>query len=280
MEIRINGKTADITFDHEKTVGQVIAGLDSVLSDSGHRLSGLAIDGQNVEIPSMEDAFSREINDVKVIDLYTHSLAELFVLTFMELLGDIGKYENSHFEDKNKFHENWKESACAKFVEEQMPDLFSLYVNAFCGGGMDIRVLRSVTEERLREVKDPQQELANMQFPIEETCTRLVDLPLDIQTGKDRRAAETIQIFTGITEKIFRILRQLDIQGIMKNTQEGKAFELIEGFNLAVRELLQAYEKQDTVLMGDLAEYEIAPRLGELYNTITANSRKAAAGAQ
>jgi flagellar motility protein MotE (MotC chaperone) len=276
MEVRINGKAADITLDHEKTVGQIVAGLDNFLANCGHRLSGLAIDGKTVDISSMEDAFSKEINNVNIVDLYTRSLAELFALTLLELLGDIEEYESLNFENKNKFHENWKESACARFAEEQMPELFSLCVNAFCGRGMDILVLRSITEERLREVREPAQEIANMQSSIEETCARLVDLPLDIQTGKDRRAAETIQIFTGITEKIFRILVQLDIQGFMQNTEKEKAVQLLGGFNLAVRELLQAYEKQDTVLVGDLAEYEIAPKLGELFNAITESSRKAA----
>jgi len=273
MEIRINGQAVDITLDNEKTVGEIISGLDNYLADCWHRLSGLSIDGQAVEISSMEDAFSREINNVKVIDLYTHSLAELYVLTLMELMGNIEEYKSSH-EDKNKYYKNWEESACAKFAAEQMPDLFALYDNAFCGGGTDLNVLHSLTEERLREVKQPEQELANMHSPIEEICARLVDLPLDIQTGKDRRAAETIQIFTGITEKIFRILRQIDIQGLMQNTEKEKTVQLIEDFNLSVREFSQAFEKQDTVLMGDLAEYEIAPRLKELYNAVTENSRR------
>jgi len=275
MEIRINGKTADITLDHEKTVGDVVAGLDNFLSDCGQRLSALSIDGQSVDISSMEGAFSREINNINVIDLYTNSIAELYALTLLDILGDIEEYETLHSEDKNIFHETWKKSACASFASEHIPDLFSLCVNTFSGTGCDPRILHSITEERLREVREPAQELANMQSPIEETCTRLVDLPLDIQTGKDRQAAETIQIFTGITEKIFRILRQLDIQGFTENTEDEKNVQLIRDFNLAVRELLQACEKQDTVLVGDLAEYEIAPRLGELYNVITENSRKA-----
>ena len=276
MEIRINGKTADITLDHEKTVGEIIAGLENHLAVCGHRLSGLSIDGQTVSLSSIEDAFLREIDIVNILDLYTHSLAELFVLTLLDLMSDIDEYEALNLEDKNKFYENWKERAGAKFTAEQMPELFSLYANAFCGGGMDVRILRSITEERLREVKEPAQELEKIQPHIEEACARLVDLPLDIQTGKDRQAAETIQYFTGITEKIFRIYRQLEIQGIIQTAEDEKtAVQFIEDFSLTVRDFLQAYEKQDTVLVGDLAEYEIAPRLGELYNAVTENSRMA-----
>jgi len=113
---------------------------------------------------------------------------------------------------------------------------------------------------------------------VEEICSRLVDFPLDIQTGKDARAAQSITIFSGITEKIFRILGQLNNQGYLSQADDEKPLNLIiSEFGSIVRELLEAYEKNDSVLVGDLAEYEAAPRLQELYNSIINNSRKAAA---
>ena len=36
-------------------------------------------------------------------------------------------------------------------------------------------------------------------------------------------------------------------------------------FNNTLRDLLGAYEQRDTVLVGDIAEYEIAPKLRYLY---------------
>jgi len=128
--------------------------------------------------------------------------------------------------------------------------------------------LRSITEERLREIQTPVDEFSNLRPLLEETCARLTDLPLDIQTGKDARVSQTIQIFIGITEKIFRVYRQLEIQGyIPKSAAEKNLTQQINDFNGAVKELLLAYERNDTVLIGDLAEYEIAPRLQKIYYT-------------
>jgi hypothetical protein len=128
----------------------------------------------------------------------------------------------------------------------------------------------SITEERLREVREPLNELSNLKPLIDETCERLTDLPLDIQTGKDGRAAQTIQFFSGVAEKIIRIYRQFDIQGYFNEKTNGeKPFDsLFNNFVDTVNDLLEAYKKNDTVFVGDLCEYELAPKLNELYDSI------------
>ena len=269
MEIRINGQKADVTIDNEKTVAEVMAGMEEWLANSGHRLSGLSIDGQAADISSLEEIFSRAIDKVKEIDIITNSLAELTVQTLINLLGDIEVYEGLKFEERAAFPEKWKSGAQAQFACEQMPDVFALYCDTFSGGSISPQLLRSITEEWLREVKDPSDELSRIQPILEEVCSRLVDLPLDVQTGKDARAAETIGIFSGIVEKIIRIERQLYMQGILEKpvTQSGE-------FAGALKDLLEAYERRDSVLVGDLAEYEIAPKLRELYNEIKKNCRE------
>jgi hypothetical protein len=85
-----------------------------------------------------------------------------------------------------------------------------------------------------------------------------------MQTGKDLRAAETIQFFSEIAAKLFRILFIYKSEGLPIETfiiDERPAQRFIEDFNIALRELSGAYENQDTVLAGDIAEYELAPQL-------------------
>jgi hypothetical protein len=278
MEIKINGHEADITLDSEKTIGDVMAGMEQWLASSGYRLSGLSVDGQAADESLLDDFFSREISAVKVLEIYTSSLAELTAESLLNLLADAQEYESLNFQDKNQFINNWKEKAQALFIKEQMPELYDIFVNSFTGQ-IDPRVVFSITEERLREVKEPLQEFSNLRLLLEETCTRLIDLALDIQTGKEGRAAQTIQIFSNVAEKILRVLRQFDIQGYLsRSTDDDKSFGLIiEEFGDLVKDLLEAYEKHDTVLVGDLAEYEASPKLKELYTAITKNIRHQAA---
>jgi len=268
MEIRINGRTADITIDNEKTIAQVMAGIEQWLSGSGHRLSGLAVDGQAADLSSLEYIFAKEIDAVNTLDISTMPITELGVMSIVNLLADIDEFDALPFDGRNSFFTNWKEKPQAVFILEQMPDLYSFFENTFLNGAFSSQTLRSITEERLREIQTPVDEFSNLRPLLEETCARLTDLPLDIQTGKDARAAQTIQIFSGVTEKIFRIYRQLEIQGyITKEASQKNLTQQINDFNGAVKELLLAYERNDTVLIGDLAEYEIAPRLLKLYNT-------------
>jgi hypothetical protein len=270
MEIRINGKTADITPESEKTVGEIMASLENWLANSGHRLSGLSIDGKKAEASALEEIFLLEIDSVKILDIHTTTLADLYAVTLLNLLEDIKEFEKLNPDEKNNYFDSWKQRAQALFVSEQMGDLFNFFVNLFMYGTLGAETVYSITEERLREVKQPHKEFSNLKPLLDETCDMLVELPLDIQTGKDAKASQTIQIFSGISEKVLRILRQFDIQGFLTQNTEGEkqVAKMIEDFGNVVKELLDAYERNDTVLVGDLAEYEAAPRLKELYDII------------
>ena len=275
MEIRINGQAADITPENEKTIGEILSSLDLWLTNLGHSISGLVIDGKAADTTRLDEIFSMETRGVKILDIYASSAAELTAAALLNLLGDIDEFEELKFEDKNNFVNSWEQKAQAKFIKENMPELFSIYIDLFKHGGVSCQTLRSITEERLREASDPVNEFSKIEPLVNETCVRLVDLPLDIQTGKDGRAAETIQIFSDITEKILRITKQLNLQGYLDHSDEKIFTQLIGDFSNVLRDLLDAYERHDSVLVGDLSEYEAAPKLQELFAEILKKSRNA-----
>jgi len=281
MEIKINGKPLDFTLDSEKTIGDVLTALEQWLTNSGHRMSGLIIDGKTINVSMIEEVFSKEIFTVKCLDICTDTVADLTASSLLALLNDVKYFEILSFNDKSNYYNTWKDSVQAKFIDEQWSDLFSLCGSVFSGGSVSSDVLLSITEERLREVQKPAREFSNLKPLLSETCARLVDLPLDVQTGKDKRAAETIQLFSSLSEKIIRIYNQLNIQGLLPQAEdmsEKSILKQITEFGATTRELLQAYERHDIVLVGDLSEYEIAPRLQNLYNIIAENINDTAGG--
>ena len=281
MEIKINGKPLDFTLDSEKTIGDVLTALEQWLTNSGHRMSGLIIDGETINVSMIEEIFSKEICTVKCLDICTDTVADLTASSLLALLNDVKYFEILSFNDKSNYYNTWKDSVQAKFIDEQWSDLFSLCGSVFSGGSVSSDVLLSITEERLREVQKPAREFSNLKPLLSETCARLVDLPLDVQTGKDKRAAETIQLFSSLSEKIIRIYNQLNIQGLLPQAEdmsEKSIVKQITEFGATTRELLQAYERHDIVLVGDLSEYEIAPRLQNLYNIIAENINDTAGG--
>jgi len=213
MKIRINGADADIQPESEKTVGEILSALEAWLEGTGHRLSGLGIDGRVVTADAVEACFGMEIDKIGALDIYTSSVAELFAECLLRVAEDVDAYEAAGFEEKGFIAARWMESPAAGMLAEQSPELFKWATKTFSGEGSGPRAFRVVIEERLRELKDPASELDRAGTLVAETCARLEELPLDIQMGKDARAAETASLFSSIAEKVFRIYAVLKIGG-------------------------------------------------------------------
>jgi len=275
MEIRINEEKLDVSLDNEKTIGEVLSGLEQWLDNSGHRVSGISIDGQSVSASMIEELFKKEIDSVKILDIYTNVIAELSAESLIAIIEDIKEYEKLNFEEKTNFYNKWKESPAAKYIYAEIADLYSLCANTFLHSSINSQTLYLHVEERLREIKNPADEYKKLEPLVNEICENLVRLPLDIQTGKDLIAAQTIQVFSALTEKIFRIFRQLDSQGLIEKSVNNKPVtQLVMEFGKVLRDLLDAYEKNDSVLIGDIAEYEASGKLMELYKIIRLQETK------
>ena len=271
MKIKINGVDADIKPENEKTVGEILGALDAWLAGTGHRISGLDIDGKAVNAQEMELSFSRDIETVDTVDIRTSSLPQLVAESLGRTMRDIEEFQEAGFNQKAGFADKWKTSPQGCLLAEQYPELYDWTVKAFSGEGCSPQTLAALFEERLRELGDPAGEMGRIAQFVDDICARLADFPLDIQTGKDARAAETVNVFSGIAEKVFRIYHALKIEGfpvaeiMIENMPVN---EYITEFGKALKDLLDAYERRDTVLIGDLAEYEMAPRLRSLHAAV------------
>jgi hypothetical protein len=275
MTITINGKAADITLEEEKTLGEVLAGVETWLRDSGHRLSGLEVDGEKLDSLLLERFFNREVADIGVLNLSTSSWAELAVEALTGLYGETEHFLDCPFGERAALKQAWEQSAGACFLAEYMRDLYALADSALSGEGPGPGELQKVIRERLRELEDPQREIAASASLVEAVAARLGDLPLDMQTGKDRRAAETVQLFSVTAGKLLRLLGLLKLEGYSPETLivDGvPVFEYLGEFESILKELAAAYEARDAVLVGDLAEYELAPRLLKLYSAFSSEA--------
>ena len=95
----------------------------------------------------------------------------------------------------------------------------------------------------------------------------LQDIPLLLQTGRGHDAMDTIARLSESLQVLARLLPLLSLASLPAEALQ------IDGLNpgeyLAsvfpfVEEITQALESQDTVTIGDISEYEIAPRIEEL----------------
>ncbi len=119
--------------------------------------------------------------------------------------------------------------------------------------------------ERIREFEDPMQELRATLKCLAETVPEISDVSLLLQTGKDREAMANIIRFTELSAKLLRLYPLLTASGALNAGNlvfDGSSFqEYYTDLNRVLLELLEAFRAQDSVLIGDLLEYEIAPRI-------------------
>ncbi|MDR2392906.1 MAG: hypothetical protein LBD93_01940 [Treponema sp.] len=270
MDIFINEEPACITLESEKTLGEVLAGIEAWLAGSENRISGLRINGSIITSASLAEVFAQDLNDIGRIDITISTVPQLALEALLHSQRDITAYENSSFEDQRDILDRWEASAAAHFLSEQIPDIYALLHKTFSGEVL-LSEMSPLLDERIRELVDPKREFHQASTLVSGIAARLEELPLDMQTGKDRRAAETVQLFSHTSEKLFRLLHLLNVQGLALETlsiDRLSFYEFIGEFNATLKALLGAYTSQDVVLVGDLAEYELSPRLLKLYTRV------------
>jgi hypothetical protein len=269
MEISINGKTADITLESEKTLGEVLIGIHQWIEGSGLFLSGLEVDGKIYGNLSMDKAFDFSLDDIEAVDIKTSSWAELMLEALVGLKHNLTNYEKQGPAERQEYCLSLDTDPSAIFLKKNALELFNL-IQPTLEGSFSGASLMALINERIREIENPREEITASKAFINEIAQRLEDLPLDIQTGKDLRAAETITLFSTLAEKIYRLIFlfrhfRTGIDEREVSTVDGSGVirvkDYIEEFNTALKELISAYENKDTVLVGDLAEYELSPRL-------------------
>jgi hypothetical protein len=280
MDISINGKAADITLEAEQTVGEVLSGVDGWLHSSGFALNGLEIDGVPVSSGAVSEAFERELYGISALDIKVCSRSELALDAFYEarflLAAYNGALDKADGEEIQRIEASWEAGAAASFLRAEYPELYRNIAAVFTGdnaGNTRRAAVMILLDERIRELVDPAAEILRIEGPAAEIAGKLEELPLDIQTGKDGRAAESVDRFSSAAEKLFRLFYLVqaqgrDLSGIVVETVP--VYDFLEEFSAVLKELATAYEAKDVVLVGDLAEYELAPRFRAFYKALRA----------
>jgi hypothetical protein len=267
--ITINGQKADIVVESETNLGQVMAALDQWLDGSGQYLSGLAVDGTNYGSLSLDRAFTLELSGITTVDIITKSWAQLMFDLLSELRYNLELFGGAPREEQRAFRENWESSAASSFLKKNDKALQKSIIDALEETETPGAKILDLIDERLREIQNPHEEASALYPLIGESAKRLEDLNLDVQTGKDSRAAETIVIFSTLSEKIYRLLyifKQYgrDFDSVTLPVDGGGTVTLnayVDEFSAVLYELIDVYTNKDIILAGDLAEYELAPRM-------------------
>lgn len=169
-----------------------------------------------------------------------------------------------------------------KSFEEEFAKNNATTVNIILNGkNIDAAHFDEETKKPVREIEKmelsviSQDEIQNSFEEEAKECSvlaeKLLAVPEKLQAGKDKEAGEMIALLADFIAKFCRTasLSSLFPEKYKNIEIDGKSIkDFFEDFNQILSDFEQAISSKDTVLIGDLAEYEISPRLTAIADSI------------
>lgn len=131
--------------------------------------------------------------------------------------------------------------------------------------------LAAIFRERLAELREPETEFRRAAAVYRGAAEELRELPVWLQTGKEKQAMQAVLVFVELFNKVIRLMPELGRRGVDANAIRIEGQDLpsfYASFNGVLKDLAKAIEDHDSVLIGDLSEYEVAPRMEGLFAAI------------
>lgn len=282
MEIRVNSQPLTFTLEDERTLGEVVQALERWLEGSPLVLASVrrGDDGRELlaEPPaSWADTPHEQVDRLEVTVRHSSELrlANLHtLLEYLQLASDFAAAggPEARLAELRRGLSPFLESLGRHFAEAETGEqagVFSFLLDA--GGGPEAwgpeareRLGRAAADlsdriqARLGEQDRPLDALRSLSGELEAAAEGVSEVSLLLATGRDREAMQTVVRFTELTQRL------LSLAGALPEVDGQSAAEYFGALNRILNELLQAFQARDTVLIGDLLEYEIAPRLRQL----------------
>lgn len=266
MNITINGEPSTIIPDTmEENLGTFLQGLEFSFEMQGATLTGIRVNGTSVTADLLESLWAMELERVQTLELETSNSRELFYQAIRYSRQLLEKAQGQKWEWNP---EEWIHSPAARLIEEQEPVLYHHMVKVLKELPHMGDYLIELLTERETELLEAEKLLQDCLTQLSELTPRLENVGILFQTGRDKEVAQLIHDFSLTYEKCLRLISYLYTppqQNLhLFITEEQTLPGFIEELNKFLEDFIQAYGNQDTILAGDLAEYEIAPRVRNL----------------
>jgi hypothetical protein len=290
MVIMVNGSPLALEVKEGSSLGELLSGADELLDSEGSVIVSLKVEGEEIDAESYSRIAGRQAASVTSVEIQAEDSSALRIRaieTLLELL-DIAR---RHAEDAaaHGTATDWQGlRAGARDMRDAFAGLFAAdelsFVQLFTdileragdepdkAGRAEVSAqaerLTALFGERQAELRSPAGEMRTAGTLFEAKAPELAELPVLLQTGKEDQAMKAILYFIEIFNKVIRIIPELRKRGVDTGSisVEGKGMpEFYGSFNQVLRELTEAFEHKDAVLIGDLAEYEVLPRMRSFF---------------
>jgi hypothetical protein len=289
VRLSINDEEVSYSLEHERTLGEVVRSVQAWLASAGFVITGLEADGRDLLAPAGgkstpwgEDAVSAvsalavratHTGDIRIAHWQT---AAQWLSMLEEALSRPGATSpaagqdplDDLLEDLPRTVEGFGvnpfappgsqaiESFRAMFNGVQGPQVRSWSAERRQEAAALVRDLQVLVRKRLEDATHPQEALARSAGLLHLSMGELKEVSVLLQTGRDRPAMETIVRFADAAQAVMELLPFLP--------PDLERSRLFAELTPVLRELVGAFDSRDSVLIGDLLEYEVAPRLEKL----------------
>ncbi len=287
MQITINDEIIDYTLESERELGEVVDGISTWLNQAGLTIRSIKRDSSEIELTAKTEWRDESLDDISQLEIEAVTPWELF----QEKLATVTEYFNlieTSLDDDTAAAANLLEEspAVAKILSECVhPELGERFGREVDGLSEQSQIehrkeelrelvknLRVIAAERLRETVDPRGEFESLLPGISESIDEITEVSVLMQTGKESEAMGYVLRFVEKAEKLMRligIIRELKLADPDSITVGEKSISEYHGeLNRLLSDLMDAVRSGDSITIGDLLEYEIAPRFEDLLEAL------------
>jgi hypothetical protein len=285
LEIRVNDQPLAFSLENERTLGEVVGGLERWLAGSELVLCEARWAGRDLLALPAEEWTATSPEQVQRLELTVRHASELrlenlrTLKEFLQAARAFAAEEEPQAEAGAELERGYPlflDSLRRHFSEAEVgAHLEALAPLAEAGGAGELRrlapeararmsqaasALGGLIALRLAEADDPRAALARLAAELEGTAAGISEVSVLLATGRDRQAMEAVVRFSELSQRLLRLLGSLGVPAVGGRERR----EFFESLNRVLQDLVTAFQAHDTVLIGDLLEYEVAPRLRQL----------------
>jgi hypothetical protein len=307
VRLMINGEEVSYSLENERTLGQVVKGIQEWLAAAGFLITEMraarqpGVDMQDLLQAPAADWGRTPVGSVRELEVRATHTGELklehwrTVDAWLGMLADeiraIGKDDNpgsgagsleSLLADLPETMEGLKTNPFLPPASRALDELNALFSGQAATGkspqpaekraaaaevgswpadrlqaaAAQIDGLRADLQKRIADASRPAEALARCAAGVRDSLARLPEVSLLLQTGRDKDAMDIVIGFTDTVQSLLMLVPFLS-----PDPERGK---VLAEFTPVLRELVAAFDSKDSVLIGDLLEYEITPRMQRL----------------
>ena len=307
MRLTINGEQVSYSLENERTLGEVVRGIQAWLADAGFLITGMrtagasGADAQDLLRAPPGDWGGTSVGLVQELEVQATHTGELKLEHWRTVDAWLGMLADEIRSTAEGVHSGAGAGSLENLLADLPETIGGLRTNPFLPPGSDaidrfnalfkghaaaegvtrpgqvaeaaaevrtwpaereraavalIDELRAGLRQRIADASRPAEALARCAARVQDSLARLPEVSLLLQTGRDKEAMDIVIGFADTVQALLVL-----VPFLAPDAERGR---LLAEFTPVLKELVAAFGAKDSVLIGDLLEYEITPRMQRL----------------